>query len=449
MNSFRLDSSTKTRRIDRRTMLRAMGVSLALPSLQIMTNTPLVASEAVSAPVRLAWVFFPNGTNYDRWLPKGSGTDWEFSPTLAPLADNRNDFNVLKGLAQVNAQSLGDGPGDHARSAAAFLTGAHPYKTAGSKIRVGQSADQIAAEKVGRITRLPSLELGTEEGRDAGSCDSGYACAYSNNISWRSATLPMGKEINPQKAFHRLFGGSEEKVDEKEKLMQKSILDFVSDQRRHLERVAGNEDRRKLDEYFVSIREIEYRLNQFTTPPRLPDGTTAPSAKPESITEHIRLMYDLMVLAFQTDSTRIATFMLANEGSNRTFPMIEVKEGHHDLSHHESKQDKVDKIAKIDTYYSEQFSYFLTKMRETKDADGSSLLDNSLIVYGGCISDGNRHDHHNLPALLAGRGGRGIQTGRLLEFSEYTPMNNLFTTMLEHVGIEDTIFGDGTGKVTL
>jgi hypothetical protein len=449
MNNFRLDSSSTIRRLDRRTMLRAMGVSLALPSLQMMTNTPLVASEAVSAPVRLAWVFFPNGTNYDRWLPTGSGTDWEFSPSLAPLAANRNDFNLLKGLAQVNAQSLGDGPGDHARSAAAFLTGAHPYKTAGSKIRVGQSADQIAAEKVGRLTRLPSLELGTEEGRDAGSCDSGYACAYSNNISWRSATLPMGKEINPQKAFYRLFGGSEEKVNEKEKLMQRSILDFVSEQRQHLERVAGQEDRRKLDEYFVSIREIEYRLNQFSTPPRLPDGTTAPSAKPENITEHIRLMYDLMVLAFQTDSTRIATFMLANEGSNRTFPMIEVKEGHHDLSHHESKQDKVDKIAKIDTYYSEQFSYFLTKMRETEDADGSSLLDNSLIVYGGCISDGNRHDHHNLPALLAGRGGRGIQTGRLIEYSEYTPMNNLFTTMLEHVGIEDTIFGDGTGKVAL
>lgn len=449
MNSFRLDNSLRARHIDRRTMLRAMGVSLALPSLQMMTNTPLVAAENVTAPVRLAWVFFPNGTNYDRWLPKGSGSEWEFSPSLAPLASNRNDFNILKGLAQVNAQSLGDGPGDHARSAAAFLTGAHPYKTAGSKIRVGQSADQIAAEKVGRLTRLPSLELGTEEGRDAGSCDSGYACAYSNNISWRSATLPMGKEISPQKAFHRLFGGSEEKVDEKEKVMQRSILDFVTDQRKHLERMAGNEDRRKLDEYFVSIREIEYRLERFAVPPRLPDGATAPSAKPENITEHIRLMYDLMVLAFQTDSTRIATFMLANEGSNRTFPMIEVKEGHHDLSHHESKQDKVDKIAKIDTYYSEQFSYFLTKMRETKDADGASLLDNSLIVYGGCISDGNRHDHHNLPAIVAGRGGRGIQTGRLIEFSEYTPMNNLFTTMLEHVGIEDAIFGDGTGKIAL
>lgn len=449
MNKFQLDRSSNLRRIDRRTMLRAMGVSLALPSLQIMNSTPLVASESVTAPVRLAWVFFPNGTNYERWIPKGSGTDWEFSPSLAPLASNRNDFNVLKGLAQVNAQSLGDGPGDHARSAAAFLTGAHPYKTAGSKIRVGQSADQIAAEKVGRLTRLPSLELGTEGGKDAGSCDSGYACAYSNNISWRSATLPMGKEISPQRAFQRLFGGVEEKVDDKEKMMQRSILDFVSDQRKHLERIAGNEDRRKLDEYFVSIREIEYRLNQFAIPVQLPDGTLEPKSKPENITEHIRLMYDLMVLAFQTDTTRIATFMLANEGSNRTFPMIEVKEGHHHISHHENKQDRIDNIAKIDTYYSEQFSYFLTKLRETKDADGASLLDNSLIVYGGCISDGNRHDHHNLPALIAGRGGRGIETGRLLEFSEYTPMNNLFTTMLEHVGVEDAIFGDGTGKISL
>lgn len=450
-NTSRLDRSGKTTSISRRTVLRAMGVSLALPSLGLMRPSSVVASEAAKAPVRLAWVFFPNGTNAERWLPTGKGKDWELSPSLAPLSGNRNDFNVLKGLAQVNAQSLGDGPGDHARSAAAFLTGAHPFKTDGSKIKVGRSVDQIAADVYGRATRLASIELGTEEGRDAGGCDSGYSCAYSNNISWRGESLPTGKEISPQKAFQRLFGNAanQESMSDRQQKMQRSILDFVSDQRKQLERISGSEDHRKLDEYFTSVREIEQRMTRFTIPVQLPDGTLEPKSKPENITEHIRLMYDMMVLAFQTDTTRLASFMLANEGSNRTFPMIEVKDGHHSLSHHENNKSKIDDIAKIDTYYSEQFSYFLNKMRETKEADGSSLLDNSLIVYGGCISDGNRHDHHNLPVLLAGRGGRGLETGRLLEFPEYTPMNNLFSTMLEHIGMNDVVFGDGNGKITL
>jgi hypothetical protein len=449
--SLSFDPSAK--RIDRRTILRAMGVTLALPGLEVMK--PLaVASEQVTAPVRLAWVFFPNGTNYDRWLPKGSGKDWEISPSLEPLAGNRNDFNILKGLAQVNAQSLGDGPGDHARSAAAFLTGAHPYKTAGSRIKSGQSVDQIAAEHYGRQTRLASLELGTEEGKDAGECDSGYACAYSNNISWKSATLPMGKEVNPKKAFQRLFGTALQSKSSPEnqnldRVMQKSILDFVTDQRKRLELMTSQDDRRKLDEYYSSIREMEQRLTRFSSPIVIPEGAIEPEGKPETAVEHIRLMYDLMVLAFQSDTTRIATFMLANEGSNRTFPTIEVKDGHHSLSHHENKQDNIDKIAKIDRFYAEQFSYFLNKLRETKDATGASLLDHSLIVFGGCISDGNRHDHHNLPVLLAGRGGQNLETGRLIEYAEYTPMNNLFSTMLDCVGMPDVKFGDSTGQVKL
>jgi hypothetical protein len=448
--SVALDRSRKSSHINRRSALRALGVSLALPSLQLMTPTSLRASNDLVSPVRLAWVFFPNGTNAERWFPKGKGTEWEFSPSLAPLAENRLDLNVLKGLAQVNAQSLGDGPGDHARSAAAFLTGAHPYKTEGSKIKAGRSVDQIAADVYGRSTRLPSLELGTEQGRDAGSCDSGYACAYSNNISWRSESLPTAKEVDPQKAFQRLFGGGVgETNDQRTQRVQKSILDFVSDQRIHLESISGSEDRRKLDEYFASIREIEQRIARFSNPVKLPDGIVEPKSKPENATEHIRLMYDLMVLAFETDTTRLASFMLANEGSNRTFPMIEIKDGHHSLSHHENKMESIEKIAKIDTYYSEQFSYFLNKLKSTKDASGNSLLDNSLVVYGGCISDGNRHDHHNLPLILAGKGGRNLPTGRLLEFPEYTPMNNLFSTMLEHVGMENIVFGDGTGKVQL
>ena len=443
-----LDRSTSSTCIHRRTILRGLGISLALPSLNLM-QSPLArsAQQGIAVPpVRLAWVFFPNGTNAERWLPKGKGLDWELSPSLEPLAECKSEFNVLRGLAQVNAQSLGDGPGDHARSAAAFLTGAHPYKTAGSKIKVGRSVDQIAADSYGRATRLASIELGTEEGRDAGSCDSGYACAYSNNISWRSDSLPTAKEVNPLRAFQRLFGSGGQ--DSRLRKMQSHILDFVADQRLHLEGIAGSEDKQKLEEYFSSVREVEQRINRFTEQIALPEGTKEPTEKPSDPTEHIRLMYDMMVLAFQTDTTRLATFMLANEGSNRAFPMIEVKDGHHQLSHHENKQENVDKIAKIDKYYSEQFCYFLKKMKETKDLHGS-LLDQSLIVYGGCISDGNRHDHHDLPILLAGKGGNRIETGRLLEFPMNTPLNNLFSTMLDHVGVEGLKFGDGTGQVSL
>jgi hypothetical protein len=437
-------------RLDRRTVLKGIGLkglgaAIALPMLDQMR--PAWGALAPSSPVRLAWVFFPNGTNADRWIPKGSGSDWELSPSLEPLADCRNDFNVIKGLAQVNAQSLGDGPGDHARSASAFLTGAHPYKTAGSKIRVGRSADQIAADAYGRGTRLASIELGTEEGRDAGSCDSGYSCAYSNNISWRSESLPTGKEIQPKAAFARLFGVSGN-TDPRQLSMKASILDFVADQRKHLVDHVGAEDSRKLDEYFTSVREIEQRIARFTTPVALPEGTQEPAEKPSDATEHIRLMYDLMVLAFRTDTTRIATFMLANEGSNRAFPMIEVKDGHHQLSHHENNQENIDKIAKIDRYYSEQFAYFLKRMRETQDGDGN-LLDHSLIMYGGAITDGNRHDHHDLPVLLAGRGGRGMATGRLVEYPQYTPLNNLFRGMLETVGADAGNFGDANGIISL
>lgn len=435
--------------MDRRTVLRGAGASLALPLLSVMQ--PVVsAAQAASpsaSPLRLAWIFFPNGTNAERWFPTGSGSDWTLSSSLEPLAECRKDINVIRGLAQVNGQSLGDGPGDHARSASVFLTGAHPFKTAGSKIRVGRSVDQIAADAYGRQTRLASIELGTEEGRDAGACDSGYSCAYSNNISWRSDSLPTGKEIQPKNAFARLFGATGGGSG-KDRGMKASILDFVSDQRKHLIGNVASEDTRKLDEYFTSVREIEQRITKCSVPVVLPPETTEPIDKPNNATEHIRLMYDLMVLAFQTDTTRIATFMLANEGSNRTFPMIEVTDGHHQISHHENKQDNIDKIAKIDRYYAEQFGYFVKRLRETSEGNGN-LLDNSLILYGGAICDGNRHDHHDLPVLLAGRAGRGLATGRIVEFPQYTPLNNLFRTMLDYAGADQGNFGDANGILSL
>ncbi len=449
---------SKPTNLNRRTVLRGMGVTLALPLLESMKPAQAtaamgkVASAAANgsaSPVRMAWVFFPNGTNSKRWLPEGEGADWKMTPSLEPLAGMREEFLVLRGLAQRNAASLGDGPGDHARSAAAFLTGAHPFKTAGSKIRVGRSVDQVAADLYGRETRLASIELGTEEGRSAGSCDSGYACAYSNNISWRTESQPMAKEINPRMAFERLFGGTSKEANaaQERQMLKKSILDMVNNQSKELQSKVSQEDRRKLDEYYNSVRDVEQRLERMKSVVDVESlGATKPSDNTSNYGDHIRTMFDLMVLAFRTDTTRLATFMLANEGSNKTFPMIEVKEGHHTLSHHQENQDSIEKIAKIDRYYSEQFQYFLSKLKETPDGE-SNLLDNSMIVYGGAIGDGNRHNHDDLPILLAGKAGGRIKPGRLIRYDN-VPLNNLFLNMLDVAGVSADRFGDSSGRLT-
>ncbi len=440
--------------VSRRSVLRGLGVALGLPALEAMAprTSLLRAAEATAKPpVRLAWIFFPNGTNPREWEPKIEGEDWDLKASLEPLADFRKDFSILSGLAQVNARSLGDGPGDHARSAAAFLTGAHPLKTGGANMRVGKSADQYAAEQYGRDTRLPSIELGTERGRGAGSCDSGYACAYSNNISWRTASQPMAKEIHPRLAFERLFGNGAAgaSAEGKALLYQRSILDMVADDAAQLRKSLGVNDRQKLDEYFTSVRDVETRIDRMREPVGFDvSAHIPPEDAPDEIEEHIKLMYDLMVLAFKTDTTRIATFMLANEGSNRSFPTIGVTQGHHELSHHQEDPDKMAKIAAIDKFFATQFAYFLKKLKETPEGDGN-LLDNSLIVYGGAIRDGNRHDHHDLPLILAGRGGGKFATGYHRRYQTETPLNNLFLTMLDTVGVNMKEFGDSTGHLDL
>ncbi len=441
------------RSISRRTLLRGTGVALGLPMLELMRPArTLLAGDRSSdqPPVRLAWVFFPNGTNPERWQPKTTGRDWEILPSLEPLREFKSDLSVLSGLAQVNARSLGDGPGDHARSASTFLTGEHPLKTSGANMRVGKSVDQIAADHYGRLTKLPSIELGTEAGRSAGECDSGYACAYSNNISWRTPTQPMAKEINPRLAFERLFGNGAvgAKTDSKELLFQRSILDIVSEDAAQLQSGLGYQDRQKLDEYFTSLRDVERRVSRMTEPLDIDVSEHRPGDTPDDPREHIRLMFDLMVLAFKTDTSRISTFMLGNEGSNRSYPMIGVNDGHHQLSHHQNNQDKVKKIAAIDKFFAEQFAYFLEQLKQTPDGEGN-LLDNSLIVYGGAIRDGNRHDHHDLPILLAGRGGGVVNSGSHTQYPTETPLNNLYLRMLQSVGVDIDEFGDSTGTLDL
>ena len=394
------------RPLDRRTFLQASGVSLALPLLECMrpalTLSTAAAETTGAAPVRMAFVFFPNGAIMPNWKPEGEGADYTLSHTLEPLKDFRGDFNVITGLAQDNGRAKGDGPGDHARCASTYLTGAHPVKTSGANIKVGISVDQMAAAEIGKQTRLPSLELGVDRGRNAGNCDSGYSCAYSSNVSWKTATTPMAKEINPRLAFERLFGVNQ--LDEKKRLRRelnrKSILDLVREDAQRLKNRLGATDRQKIDEYFTSVREIEQRIIRAETLAKKarPDFNV-PNGIPRDMTEHVRLMYDLLLLAFQTDTTRIATYMLGNAGSNRSYKMVGVNSGWHSLSHHRNQKDKMDQIQRIDQFHTTEFARFLGKMKSVKEANGT-LLDHSMIVYGSGLSDGNRHWHHDLPIVM-------------------------------------------------
>jgi hypothetical protein len=439
-------------KLQRRTFVKGLGAALGLPLLDAMVPTNGFAAGSTGAPRRMAFVFVPNGVIVPDWEPKGEGADWQLSPTLEPLAKIREKLCVLSGLAQDNARAKGDGPGDHARSSASFLTGAHPVKTGGVDIKVGQSVDQVAAEKVGAQTRLPSLELGIDGGRNAGQCDSGYSCAYSNNISWKTATTPMAKEINPRLVFERLFGSADDRDAAKGRAKRdeyrKSILDLVSEDASKLKQQLGQTDRRKIDEYFSSVREIEQRIERARADDssRLIPDLKLPNGVPKQLDEHITLMFDLMTLAFQTDTTRVATFMLANEGSNRSYPSIGVNDGHHHLSHHQNKQDWIEQLKKIDKYLVGHFAKFLEKLDGVREGNGT-LLDQSMIVYGSAIADGNRHSHNDLPILLAGRGGGSIASGRHLSYPKDTPLNNLFLSLLDRMDSGIDQFGDSTGRL--
>lgn len=435
--------------LSRRTLLRGSGAALALPMLDIMIPGSVSAAQAASAPNRVAFVFFPNGAIMKDWTPTRDGAEFDLPRTLQPLQDVRQDLTVITGLAHDKARANGDGAGDHARSSAAFLTGSQPRKTDGADIKLGQSVDQACAEQVGQATRLPSLELGTEAGRQAGRCDSGYSCAYVSNISWRSESTPMAKEINPRLVFERMFGtnGEDAQAVAQRNFFRQSILDFVADDAKRLEQQLGKADKHKLEEYFTSVREVEQRITHAADEAkrRTPDRP-APEGIPSDWAEHVRLMYDLMTLAFQTDTTRICTFMLHNEGSNKSYKEIGVKDGHHALSHHRDDAEKIAQLQKIDQYMMDQFAYFLKQLKQVKEGE-RNLLQNSMIVYGCSISDGNRHRHENLPILLAGGGAGSIQSGRHLRLSDEVPMSNLFLSLLDRMGAKQDRFGDSTGRV--
>jgi len=438
--------------IDRRTVLRGAGVAVSLPLLEAMLPAALATAAAPMAPTRMACIFFPNGAIMDRWKPKTKedGKGFDLNETMTSLQAHKDDLLIFTGLTQHHARANGDGGGDHARNASSFLTGAQPRKTDGADIQVGISIDQAVAQRIGDRTRLPSVELGIERGRNAGGCDSGYSCAYSTNVSWKSATTPTAKEINPRQAFERLFGNpADAAIQERRNKYRKSVLDFVSEDASRLQQRMGGTDRQKLDEYYTSIREIEQRLDRANhlAPKDIPE-MELPAGVPKELAEHLRLMYDIMILGFQVDATRVATFMVGDAGSNRSYREVDVKNGHHELSHHRGDEKKIAQIAKIDRYLFDQFGAFLTRMKAVKEGDGN-LLDNSMILYGSAISDAMRHQHDDLPILLAGKGGGTIKSGRVIDTEKETPLNNLFLSMSDRMGAGIKEIGNSTGALEI
>lgn len=445
--------------LSRRYFLRGSGLAVALPTLasfnraaadDAASDDSQAAVTSTGAPLRMAFMSIPNGVQQDHWFPDG---DFELNDTMKPLASVKEHVQVISGLDHINATPGPDGAGDHARANATFLTGMRARKTAGSDIECGISVDQLAAQRIGKVTRLPSLELSSDVIRTSGSCDSGYACAYQYNLAWSSPSTPVTPEADPRFVFERLFGAgdqSERKQNFAARLAtKKSVLDFVLEEGRDVQRKLAVTDRRKFDEYFSVVRDLEQRIEnaeRFNDPPTT--EWDAPVGIPQEFSDYMTLMYDMLVLAFQTDSTRIATLLLAHDGSNRNFPGLGIPEGHHWLTHSQREQELAEKVARIDQFYVEHFSRFLHKLDQTEDVDGHSLLHNSMIVYGGAIADGNRHTHENLPVILAGHGGGAVKTGRHHQ-ADKQPMSNLFVSMLELMGAPVSQFGDSNGRLEL
>ena len=433
--------------LPRRTFLRGMGTSLALPLLDSML--PAFAADAPIAPPRLGFIYAGNGIVHQNWVPKATGADFELTPNLQPLANVRVHLNVISGLAHLEADTKGDGTGDHPRSSAAWLTGVHAYDRTrpGVEVKLATSADQLAARAIGRDTPLASIELSIDPPMQ-GSCDSGD-CFYVNTVSWRNETTPNLAEVHPRVVFERLFGDGGSSADRRARaLVTGSILDSVLDEASRLAGTIGSADTRKLDEYLDAVREIERRIQSAeargTQDIALP---ARPTSIPDTYEEHARIMFDLQVLAFQADMTRIASMIMSRELSGLSYPNIGVPEGHHSVSHHRDDAGLIDSKSRIDTYHVQLFAEFVEKLAATPDGDGS-LLDHSLILYGSGMGDGNLHRHEDLPCLTLGRLGGKVRTGQHLAYPEHTPMTNLLLTLLDKVGVELESFGDSTGRLS-
>jgi len=435
--------------ISRRTILHGLGATVALPLLDAMIPALTAAVNTPAKPIRrLGVVYHPNGIIYDKWLPTGVGADFELSPTLAGLQPFRDKLIVVTGLSMDQAEALGDGGGDHSRACGGYLNGVHVRKS-DTVVEAGMSMDQIAAKAFERETQLSSLQLQMDENSIIGSCDVGYSCAYSSTISWLTPTLPLMTENNPRVVFERLFGASDStdpKVRAARLHQDRSILDSVTDRVKQLQRRLGAADNRRVTDYLTSLRDVERRIQKTEeqSAKEVPD-VARPAGIPESFDDHARLLYDLQLLAYQSDITRVSTFMYGREQSPRPYPQIGVPEPHHPVTHHQNDPEKMAKCAKIQQYHLKLFADYLEKLRNTPDGDGS-LLDHVMILYGAAISNSDRHTHGPLPTLLVGGGAGTLKGGRHLVYPEHTPLTNLQLTMLNLLGVPTEKLGDSTGQ---
>ena len=435
--------------MSRRTILRGMGATLALPLLDAMIPALTAAAETPANGVRrLGVIYHPNGVIYDKWLPKGVGANFELSPTLAGLQPFKDQLTVVTGLFMDLAEAMGDGGGDHSRACGGYLSGVHVRKS-DAVVEGGISMDQIAARAFERDTQLSSLQLQMDDNSLVGSCDVGYSCAYSSTISWLTPTLPLMAENNPRVVFERLFGASDstDPAVRAARLRQDgSILDSVMDRVKQLQRQLGAADNARVNDYMTSLRDIERRIQKTEeqSAKDVPD-IARPAGIPEGFDEHARLLYDLQLLAYQADVTRVITFMYGREQSPRPYPQIGVPEPHHALTHHQNDPVKMEKCAKIQQYHLKLFTDYLEKLRNTPDGDGS-LLDHMIIVYGSGISNSDRHTHGPLPTFVVGGGGGALKGGRHLVYPEHTPLTNLQLTLLNLLGVPAEKIGDSTGQ---
>ena len=432
--------------LPRRTFLRGLGAAVALPMLDSMT--PAFAA-STKAPVRMGFVYVPNGMDVRNWNIDYEGKLGTLSRIMKPLEPMREEITVLGNLTHNNGRALLDGPGDHGRCCGSYLTGIQPKKSM-ADIHCGISCDQIVANEIGHNTRFPSLELGMEDARQAGDCDSGYSCAYTNNLAWRSETQPLPPVLDPRAMFERLFGadaGLSPQERARRNKFRRSILDFVSEDTRKLERDLGPTDRRKLDEYLSSIREIERQIERAEKDnAQISPGMAEPYGVPADFAEHFKLMTDMLTVALRTDMTRVFTFLVTREGTSRSYREIGIPDGHHPLTHHRNDPALMEKVTQINTYHVQQFAGWVEKLKSIPDGDGK-LLDNCMIVYGAGLADGNRHNHEDLPTLIAGRGGNYIKPGRRVVVRRETPMSNMFLTMMDRMGVHAEHFGDATGRI--
>jgi hypothetical protein len=439
--------------LHRRTVLRGLGTTLALPLLDAMVPA-LARAQKAKPPTRLSIVYLPNGIMMDQWTPDTTGAGFKLKPIMAPLAPFREQMLVVSGLSHNGGGRArqGENTGDHARAGASYLSGVHPKKTEGADTAAGISMDQIAARQIGTQNQLASLELGVDSPELLGQCEAGYTCAYMNSICWRTPTTPMPMEDRPRVVFERLFGDSDS-TDPAVRLSRikqdRSILDSVARKANRLKAELGATDKLKVTEYLDAIRDVEHRIQtvEAQSGRKLPK-LERPAGIPDTFTDHAKMMFDLQVLAYQTDLTRVITFMVGREFGGRTYQEIGIPEGYHALTHHQYNAEKIAKVIQIQTYHAKHFAYYLDKLRSTPDGDGT-LLDHMVVLYGGGLSDGNTHLHDNLPVVLAGGASGQLKGGRHVRYPKETPMANLLLSMLDMVGVHQDKLGDSTGRLSL